>query len=269
MLARAVPFLVPHQQSAMICDSEPPDPAFFEDAHLPYPAVSLWFARPVELPVELLEFGHCYILGVAVVANDPAGTGIAAPAAWLCLAEDDGRERIATFPVATWRASQPADVLANAVAAITALSFTPPPSPPDLDDSTPSAMRSAAVEANTQGDRAGAITGVHVLDVPRMGSQSTVDPALVADYLASRRSVRPHWRRGHWQRYRLARRGPAGEIIGDTQGDHGVDWDYRLGWVAPVRVNATRDQPRDDRAVSVYRLAEKPRSASHGSEAGR
>lgn len=105
VLARAVPFLVPHEQSAMVCDSESPDPAFFEDAHLPYPAVSLWFARPVELAVELLEFGHCYILGVAVVANDPAGTGIAAPAAWLCLVEDDGRERIATFPVATWRAS--------------------------------------------------------------------------------------------------------------------------------------------------------------------
>jgi hypothetical protein len=251
--ARAVPFLLAAEHSAMLCDSEPPAAGFFDHAHLPYEAVSLWFARPVELLLTSTDFEITHLLSVAV-AGRPGSAGLVGPAVWHFLTDDD---RIVVQADPSWTGhGWPSDILANALAAVVAFPFRPPPpTPPELD-ATNAASRRAALRS-TRVRRAierGALTGVHVLDVPRLAPQSRVDPALVADYLASRRSVRPHWRRGHWKRYRIARRSPTGEVIGDIHGESGVDWDYRLRWIAPIRVNATGDQSDTGPLVSVYRL---------------
>jgi hypothetical protein len=252
--ARAVPFLLAAEHSAMLCDSEPPDPGFFDHAHLPYAAVSLWFARPVELLLTSTDFEITHLLSVAVAARSPETAGLDGPAVWHFLTDD---HRIVVQADPSWTGhGWPSDILANALAAVVALPFRPPPpTPPELD-ATNAASRRAALRS-TRVRRAierGALTGVHVLDVPRLAPQSRVDPTTVADYLASRRSVRPHWRRGHWKRYRIARRGPTGEVIGDIHGESGVDWDYQLRWIAPMRVNATRDQPDTEPLVNIYRL---------------
>ena len=238
----------------MLCDSEPPDPGFFDDAHLPYPAVSLWFARPVELLLTSTDFEITHLLSVAVAARSPESAGLAGPAVWHFLTDD---HRIVVQADPSWTGhGWPSDILANALAAVVALPFRPPPpTPPELD-ATNAASRRAALRS-TRVRRAierGALTGVHVLDVPRLAPQSRVDPDLVADYLTSRRSVRPHWRRGHWKRYRIARRSPTGEVVGDIHGESGIDWNYQLRWIAPIRVNATRDQPETGPVVSVYRV---------------
>lgn len=251
--ARAVPFLLAAEHSAMLCDSEPPDVGFFDGVHLPYPAVSLWFARPVELLIRFPDFDSTHLLSVVVAAGNSEGVGLDGPAVWHLLTDD---QRIVVQADARWSGhGWASDILANALAAVVALPFVPPPpAPPELDD-TNGASRRAALRSKRvrRAIERGAVTGVHVLDVPRMAPQSTVDPDLVADYLASRRSVRPHWRRGHWKRYRIARRGPSGEVVGDVHGEAGLDWDYQLRWIAPVRVNATPAQS-DREPLNVYRL---------------
>jgi hypothetical protein len=252
--ARGVPFLLAAEHSAMLCDSEPPDVGFFDHARMPFPVVSLWFARPVELLLRSEDFDITHVLSVAVAAGDVEGAGVDGPAVWLYLTDDD---RIVVTAEPRWSGhGWPSDILANALAAVVALPFIPPPpTPPELDDTTAASRRAAL--RSTRVRRAierGALTGVHVLDVPRMAPQSRVDPATVADYLANRRSVRPHWRRGHWQRYRIARRGPAGEVVGDVHGEPDVDWDYQLRWIAPLRVNAARDPAAAEPLVNIYRL---------------
>jgi hypothetical protein len=252
--ARAVPFLLAAEHSAMICDSEPPDERFFDDLHLPYQAVSLWFARPVELLIKFPDFQSTHLLSVVVGAGNPEGIGLDGPAVWHLLVDD---QRIVVQADACWSGhGWASDILANALAAVAALPFVPPPpTPPELTD-TSKAPRRAALRSKRvrRAIGRGALTGVHVLDVPRMAPQSKVDPALVADYLASRRSVRPHWRRGHWKRYRIARRAPTGQIIGDVHGEPDVDWNYQLRWIAPTRVNALRDQVDADSLLNVYRF---------------
>jgi hypothetical protein len=195
-----------------------------------------------------------YLVGV-VVGSTPSGAGVVDPAVWLCLHRAGERTQLLVAAEPDWRRCGPAAVLANAIAAITTMPFG---GPPDGPTSTPRTSEWRAAMRSKPGRRAlerGAVTGVHLLDVPRMNRESHVDPDLASAYLANLRLMRPHWRRGHWQRYRLARRDDLGTVVGDVQGVEGEDWNYALRWIAPLRVNAARDTgARAREPLSVYRL---------------
>lgn len=53
----------------------------------------------------------------------------------------------------------------------------------------------------------------------------------------------PHIRRAHWHRVRVATRDKAGNIIGDRQGQQGIDWHYDMRWFPPTPVNVTEQSP--------------------------
>ncbi|MGW6120835.1 hypothetical protein ACWFRF_17480 [Nocardia sp. NPDC055165] len=69
-------------------------------------------------------------------------------------------------------------------------------------------------------------------------SIAPASPATDNDPGGSRRSLPPHIRRAHWHRVRMAVRDGAGCIVGDVNGQHGIDWEYQLRWYPPTPVNA-------------------------------
>lgn len=50
-------------------------------------------------------------------------------------------------------------------------------------------------------------------------------------------NVRPHIRRAHNTRVRIATRDADGNIIGNRQGEFGVDWHYEIRWIPPTPIN--------------------------------
>lgn len=54
----------------------------------------------------------------------------------------------------------------------------------------------------------------------------------------SGRRIPAHIRKAHWHRVRIAERDATGNVTGNLQGTHGVDWHYELRWYPPTLVNA-------------------------------
>lgn len=91
------------------------------------------------------------------------------------------------------------------------------------------------------------MTGVRVLNVPAAPAPAGDDSSASA----GGRQVSMHWRKGHWQNYRLAARDANGVIVGSTRGERDVDWFYDPRWVRPTLVAAGR---REEPPLTVYQL---------------
>lgn len=260
----AEPFFLPGSYAAMICESDPPDPGFLADIRLPYPTCSIWFARPLihDNPDEWTADWEAVLVAGIVLAADPAsGTGLFDPAILLTIGLSDKEMFVAPAMIPSWRETPNAGEIANAAAAIASMPFTEPPAPP-VGEPLSSQWRKALKHGpGRRAAEAGAITGLRVLDLGQLPATSRYDPGDEGDYLRSPHGVRPHWRKGHWRRARLAHRDDTGAIIGDVHGSQGQDWDYRLDWIKPKRVNARLDSTDPADVVRIYRAQPPAESA--------
>jgi hypothetical protein len=164
--------------------------------------------------------------------------------------------------VGIWEHSGLAGAVANLAAICTWGDWRPPPpAPPQIEGnegSRPwrrSLQRSAARKAIAHG----AMTGVHVLDVGPTDTSSDDNPVPTA--VGSGRQMRPHWRAGRWQNYRLATRNGNGDIIGSTRGQRDVDWHYEGRWVRPTLVAAKQGVPTPTTVYVVRPNPEEPGDA--------
>lgn len=182
---------------------------------------------------ELLAVGGCDIIGVIVEAA-PDATGTYLPhvrddVMWIASPLDRRHQHhgVAARYVGSLPTSKLAPVVANLLAAVSWGDWECPTPDPDLPAPGTPARRKAAKTSSFQRKAAdGSLDGVHRIRLGTRRSGGTGGDG--------GRSVRTHWRRGHFRRTRVGTR---------------LNWRYDLRFIAPTIVNADVDSTSPSPAV--------------------
>lgn len=264
-LMESVPYHLPGGIGAELLTSDPPDAELLERIRLPFQSVLVFFEQiglsamasaqledtlHLDSPTAIADPKSRSIVGVLLAAD--ADGQLEPWVQWLIAEHVIDRGWSVGVEVGLWQRSVYTGAVANLAAICTWGDWRPPPPAPaqmnGVTEGTRDWRRSLQRSASRRAVQRGALTGVRVLDV-------SATPALVDDgpsaSTGGARQISMHWRKGHWQNYRLATRDANGAIVGSTRGERDVDWFYDPRWVRPTLVAAGR---HDEPPLTVYQL---------------
>jgi hypothetical protein len=261
LIGDATPFFIPASIAAALMTSDPPDETLLQKIRLPFPAILTFFDA---IPLGELELdGNVFdthgskidnpegfsLIGV-ILHSRHDGVGLDLVVEWIVSLPATDTHAI-TLVAGVWQASAQPGVITNLAALCTWGAWTPPPSaPPQLEGDEGSRQwrralgRSAVRKALTRG----AVIGVHVVDLPALRRTAN---ATSPNGEGPTRGVRTHWRKGFWNRVRVAERDADGNIVGDRLGIKDLDWHYEGRWIHPLLVQGTASN-----VVTVYSVRE-------------
>ena len=255
LLATAQPYWLPAPGVGAVLTSEPPPD--LHELRLPYPAVSIWFALPIQPRTAMRPEAYN---SIGWLWGGPADPDFARDEAYLAartdhallladraldrtriegvllLADDNGQPQ----DLVVWMLSTPhpgralplrTPLLARPICAgwrgaldlLTAIvawgDWHPPAAPIELSaEPTRDEMRQLRFGGTRRREEAGALARVLVLDTRRRAAEDTAPRSRTGTH----GPPATHLRRAHWQRYR-----------------HGSpdDWHYERHWIPPVLIN--------------------------------
>lgn len=259
----AVPFFIPSAIATALMTSEAPDEQLIRNVRLPFPSVFVFFdAIPLgELELDsvlrdassdnIIDNPSLSLIGV-ILYSGPNGVGLDQIIHWIMTAPLRDTHGVTIHP-GFWRKSAQPGVVANIASLCTWARWHPPaPTPTQLEgpEDTRPWRRSLNKSAVRKALARGAILGVNVVDLAALHNNHSDDTSTQGG-----RQIRAHWRRGYWNRVRVATRAPDGAIIGDRLGQPDIDWHYEGRWIHPVLVGGVS---HDTDTITVYRINRQP-----------